>query len=256
MESQKLLTIATICATLAAIIFFIQMILFILHLKRTKISTLPTACAGSPQPGTPTNIKIQDLPIHNFHTETGEQINFDDYEKFWIKGWSMLLCGIRNNDILFAKRISEADLFFDTPKVLVLKREGKSLAEAITKDDDAKYKVRRTWAMLLFNEAQIIAEVKKIMENKFFRDLKNDYPENFFSDEDMITDLKSRIAKYKREYPNCEKASNKDNRVIISTTLRKIGKERKVFFSIHPARIIVAEAVHSFHKEEDYPQIS
>ena len=254
METRKIFIIIGICATLAIAIFITQMILFIFHLKRTKISTLLTACAGSPQPETPTNIKIQDLPAHNFLTETDEQINTDEYLKFWIKGWSMLLCGIRNNDILFAKRISEAELeylSFDNPKVLVLKREGKSLEEALTKGDYAKYKVRRTWAILPFDEAKIMAKVDEIMQSKIFQNLKETHPENFLPDEEIKNDCHTkRIAKYKREYSNCEKTSCKDNLVIIATTLRKINGENKVFFSIHPARIIVGEAIYAFHKEE------
>ena len=261
MEKQDfILIIVGICALLVIIIFIAQMILFIRHVRRTKISTLTTASAGSPIPQTPTDIKIQDLPLHNFRTDTGEQIDSTKYLKFWIRGWSMLLCGIRNEDILFAKPIESdkiAKLQFDQPKVLLLKREGQSLYEATNKGDDAKYKARRTWAILPFDEKKIIDKVDEIMQNEIFQRLRRDYPENFLSNEEMKKDcLNNRIAKYRNEYPNCETTLSKDNLVIISTTLRKVDGENKVFFSIHPARIIVAEAVYSFHKEEDYPQLS
>ncbi len=255
MEAKTVLTIVALCMSLALLIFIAQLILFFLHVKKSKISTLAIACAGSPQPETASNIRIEGLPIHKFHTETDERINSDEYLKFYVQGWSMLLCGIRNNDILFAKGILEAEikrLSFDNPKVLILKREGKSLEEAIAKGDYAKYKVRRTWAMLPFDEAQIMAKVDEIMQSKIFLDLKTAHPENFLPDEEIKNDCRTkRIANYIHEYSNCEKTSSKDNLVIISTTLRKIGGESKVFFSIHPARTIVGETIYAFHKEEE-----
>ena len=238
MEKQDFIFIIVgICALLVIAIFIAQMILFIRHIRRIKISTLTTASAGSPIPQTPTNIKIQDLPLHNFRTDTGEQIDSTKYLKFWIRGWSMLLCGIRNNDILLARPIEPdklAELQFDQPKVLLLKREGQSLYEANIRGDEAKYKARRTWAILPFDEGQIMAKVDEIMQNEIFQRLRRDYPENSLSDEDMKNDCRNnRIAKYRNEYPNCETTSSKDNLVIISTPLRKVDGGG---FSIHPAR--------------------
>lgn len=239
------------------ILFVLQIKTYDRHLKETKISILDIACAGSPLPETPEKIKIKNLSSQKFFTKAGADVEFDNYQKFYVRGWSMLLCGIKNGDILFAKPIGTteiANLSPQHPKVLILKREGQSREEAIKRDDYAKNKIRRTWAALAFNEEQIMNKVEEIINSDIFQELKRKNLGNFLSNEDMKKDcLNNRIAKYRSEYPNCENISSKDNMVIISTTLRKVEGEtdRKVFFSIHPARIVVAEAVYSFHKKEE-----
>ena len=256
MENGIIMLIFLACLAIVFIVLFaMQIRTYDKHLKEITISTLNIAAAGSAHPETPEKIKLKDLPLQKFHNRAGEPIDFKNILMFCVRGWSMLLCGIRNNDILFAKPVSETaikHLSFDNPKVLVLKREGKSLKEAIEKDDYAKYKIRRAWAMLPFDEAQIMAKVNEIMQHATFKKLQREYPANFFSDEIMKASLADRIVNYEQEYPNCKKASSKDNVVIVSTTLRNIEgeKDRKVFFSIHPARIIVGQVIQSFHKKE------
>ena len=255
MEKEIIMLIIFACLAVAFIVLFVMQIrTYDKHLKEITISTLNVAAAGSAHPNTPEKIKVENLFSQKFCDKAGTPVDFNGYLKFWIKGWSMLLSGIKNDDILFAKPIPEAEiehLSFDTPKVLVLKRDGKSRTQAIEKDDYAKYKVRRTWAILPFDEELITAKVDEIMRSDTFQQLQKDYPENFFSDEDMKTFFAKRIANYKREYSSCEKTSSKDNAIILSTSLRRIEgeKDRKVIFSIHPARTIVAQAIHSFHKK-------
>ncbi len=234
-----------------------QIINFFYHSEGTKIEPVDVASAGSSIPQNPQQIMTSSASLNKLKTGNKES---RCYRKFWIKGWSMLLCGIRNDDILFTEEINPDTidtLTFEQPIVLVLKREGKSLDKAIAKGDYAKYKVRRTWAMLPFDEEKIMAEVKKIMDGSTFKQLQTDYPKSFYSKEKMETDCReTRIKNYKAEYQDCEQQSSPNNLVIISTTLRKIEGESKVFFSIHPARIIVGKAVYTFHKKEEETHMS
>lgn len=214
---------------------------------RYKIESVDVASAGSSIPQNPQQIMTSSSSLKRLQTYDAKT----HYRKFWIKGTSMLLCGIRNDDILFTEDVNLDIINFEQPKVLVLKREGDSLNKAIAKGDYANYKVRRTWAKLKFDEKKIMAEVEKIMGHDIFKQLQTNYPKSFYSKEQMLTDCRdNRIAKYEQEYPDCKNESDENNLVIISTTLRKVEGESKVFFSIHPARIIVGKAVYTFHKEE------
>lgn len=251
MEKSIVLFTAIICLSL----LILQIIILFRHSKMVKVTAVDVACAGSSTPGALKNVIVQNLSTRNFQTEVpNESINFDSYKKFWVKGNSMLLCGIENGDILFTRPIKPKKIkdLNGLPKALVLKREGRSLTEAIAKDDYARYKIRRTWAILPFDEDLLLAKVDEILHNTTFQDLRAAYPENFLSNEEMKTDCREkRIGNYLRDYPNCKKDSSKDNLVIISTTLREENGKTKVFFSIHPARIIVGEAVYTFHKKEE-----
>lgn len=254
MEKSIVLFTVIICL----ILFITQIIIFLRHSE--KAVTVHVACAGSPTPGTPTKVAVLNPPTNDLQIEDSQEtIRLNDYQEFWVKGNSMLLCGIRNDDILFTRSIGlkKTEDLSNLPKVLILKREGKSLEDAIANGDNSQYKARRTWAILPFNEEQIMAKVDEIMQNEIFQRLQRDYPENFLSNEEMKKDcLNNRIAKYCRQYPDCEKISSKDNLVIISTTLRKVDGENKVFFSIHPARIAVSEVMYTFHKKGKDVQVA
>mgnify|MGYP000790374457 FL=1 len=90
------------------------------------------------------------------------------------------------------------------------------------------------------------------MASDSFKKLKNEHKDAFLSDEQMLEDFKTeRIKKYMEQYPDSIDESNDNHVAIISTTLRA-SKGNKVFFSIHPARIIVGEVVYSFHKQPTF----
>lgn len=241
-------TMNIISAVISGIVFFVLIIKFFWHSEETKIEPVDVASAGSPIPQTPQQIMTSSASLNKLQT-CNEGLT--DYRKFWIKGNSMLLCGIRNDDILLTETIDPTEISkLSFPKALVLKREGRSLEEAIAKGDYAKYKVRRAWAVLPFDEEQIMAKVDEIMQSIAFQQLRRDYPKSFYSNEEMKTDCREkRIAKYIREYQNCKMESDDSHKIIISTTLREVKGESKVFFSIHPVRTVVGKAVYTFHKE-------
>lgn len=221
--------------------------------KLAKTLTVDIACAGSPVAYTPCAVRIQNLAAQTFSDGTGNMITPKDYIPFIVRGTSMLLCGIQDNDILFTKSIDQLDkISFKRPSVLVLKRDQQALADAVLKNDMAKYKVRRTWAIVRIGEDNVEEQVKQILACDGFKNLQEQYLYAFLSDEDMLDDFKKeRITKYMKQYPNSRIQSDANHVAIISTTLRA-SKGNKVFFSIHPARIIVGKVIYSFHKQQGF----
>lgn len=159
----------------------------------------------------------------------------------------MLLCGIQDNDILFVRSVDQPDNL-ECPSVLVLKRDQQAIVDALSKKDKAKYKVRRTWAIVRIGEDNTEECVKQIMASDNFKKLQHKYPDAFLSNEDMLEDFKQeRFTRYMKQYPNSNITSDINHIAIISTTFRT-SKNNKVFFSIHPARLIVGKVIYSFHK--------
>lgn len=219
------------------------------QLKMVKVATINVACAGSVTNNTPSVIRVSNVANQEFVDQNGNLIDLSKFNLFWAKGWSMLLCGIQNDDLLLTKPISSLDdISFDRPHVLVLKRDSQSRKDAEIRNDWAKFKIRRTWAYVHIGEDDISQCVLSILQSIEFRTLKEKYPQSFLSDEEMIDDFENeRLTRYMTQYPNSEKVSDTNHLAIISTTLRT-SKGNRVFFSIHPARIIVGEVIYSFHK--------
>lgn len=249
---NKIIFISIIAVCFAFIIFiFVKMSKELGKLfKISKITTVDVACAGSSVANTPRSVKIQSLGKQTFPDQEKKLLNPDHYRLFIVRGLSMLLCNIRDNDILFTLPVEQLDkISFDRPSVLVLKRDKHAQMEAVSKNDQAKYKVRRTWAVVRIGEDDLEERVKQIMKSEGFRKLKNEHPESFQSDEEMLEDFKTeRITKYMNQYPHSNSKADDNHVAIISTTLRT-SKNNKVFFSIHPARIIIGEVIYSFHKQ-------
>lgn len=250
MESWIFIGIIAVC--LAFVIFIFIRLTRILRnqFKIATVTIVDVACAGSPMTNTPSTVRIQSLGTQTFPNEAGHPINPNDYKMFIVRGSSMLLCGIQDNDLLFTRKITQSDdVSFDKPHVFVLRRDQYALADAASKNDMAKYKVRRAWDVVHIGTEDIEERVKQIMASDGFKELKRNHPDAFLSDVEMLEDFKTeRMKKYMEQYPDSKDETDSNHVAIISTTLRA-SKNDKVFFSIHPARIIVGEVIYSFHKQ-------
>ncbi len=249
---SEIIFISIIIACLVtAIVVFVRMTTGLgKQFRISKTITVNIACAGSPVAYTPCTVRIQNLAAQIFSDKMGNPIKPDGYIPFIVRGTSMLLCGIQDNDILFTHPIDQPDkISFECPSVLVLKRDQQALVDAVLKNDMAKYKVRRTWAIVRIGEDNIEERVQQIIASEGFKSLQQKYQYAFLSDEEMLEDFKrERITKYMKQYPNSKIQSDVNHIAIISTTLRA-SKDNKVFFSIHPVRIIVGKVIYSFHKQ-------
>ena len=216
------------------------------QLKLAKTTSVKVSCAGSAVENAPREVKIQ-LNNRKFFDRKNQLVNPDDYEKFCVKGSSMLLCGINDNDLLFTRKIQSLDdVSFETPHIYVLKRDDYVCNKVAVKNDFAEFKVRRTWGIVRVDRDDLIEYVKKIIKSEFFSKLREQYPSYFLPEREMLDDFENeRIKKYMVQYPNCANESDGNNVAIISTTV-KSSKGNKVTFSIHPARIIEGEVVYSY----------
>lgn len=217
------------------------------QLRMAKVTNVNVACAGSVVAGAPNNVKIQNFDGFKLYDNEGGLINTNEYDKFWVKGGSMLLCGIRDNDLLLTRRVSVDDVDFGRPHVFVLRRDDEVCSEAVLHNDMANYKVRRTWAVINMGEDNYVEAVRNIMKTESFVSLRNQNPAVFLSESDMIDDfMTERVRKYMVRYPECENMGDENHKAIISTTL-KVSDGNRVTFSIHPARIIEGEVVYAYH---------
>lgn len=246
MEKIIYFGVIAICLMVFIVIFSKLLEEFGKQLKLARATSVKVSCAGSAVANAPREVKVQ---LHNrkFYDKNNHLLNPDDYGKFWVKGCSMLLCGINDNDLLFTREIhSFGDMSFDRPHVYVLKRDDYVRDKVAEKNDLAEYKVRRTWRIVRIGKDDLIECARNIIASDFFADLRNQHPNNFLTDEEMLDDFKNeRIKKYEEQYPNSAFESDENNIAIISTTI-KASKGDKVTFSIHPARTIVGEVVYSY----------
>lgn len=217
--------------------------------KRVKLATVTSvkvSCAGSAVANAPWEVKVQ-LNNRMFYDKDGNLVNPDKFDKYWVKGQSMLLCGINEDDLLFTRKIpSLSDVKFDRPHVYVLRRDECVRKKVAVENDLAEFKVRRAWAFVRIGKDDLGECVKNILSSEFFMDLKRKYPDSFLTEEEMLKDFDvERREKYMKQYPDSANESDKNHVAIISTTLKK-SKGNKVTFSIHPARTIEGEVVYSY----------
>lgn len=238
--------VIVICLITFIVIFFKLLKEFGEQLRLAKTISVKVSCAGSAVANAPREVKIQ-LNNRKFYDKNNHLVNPDDYEKFWVKGWSMLLCGIKDNDLLFTREIhSFDDISFDRPHVYVLKRDDYVRNKVAAKNDLAEFKVRRTWGIVRIGKDDLIDCARKIIASRFFVELRDASPDYFLSEEEMLDDFRNeRIKKYDEQYPDSANESDENNIAIISTTI-KASKGNKVTFSIHPARTITGEVVYSY----------
>ncbi len=246
MEKIIYFGVIVICLAVFIVIFSRLLKEFGKQLNLAKTISVKVSCAGSAVADAPNEVKVQ-LNCRKFYDKNNNLVNPNDYDKFLVKGWSMLLCGIKNNDLLFTRKIQSLDdVVFDRPHVYVLKRDEYVRNKVAIKNDRAEFKVRRAWAIVCIGKDDLMESIKKIVSSEFFVELKHKHPNSFLTEDEMLKDFNDeRIEQYMEQYPDSMNESDKNHVAIISTTL-KASKENKVTFSIHPARTIVGEVVYSY----------
>ncbi len=168
MEKIIYFGVIAICLMVFIVIFSKLLEEFGKQLKLAQATSVKVSCAGSAVANAPREVKVQ---LHNrkFYDKNNHLLNPDDYGKFWVKGCSMLLCGINDNDLLFTREIhSLGDMSFDRPHVYVLKRDDYVRDKVAEKKDLAEYKVRRTWRIVRIGKDDLIECARNIIASDFF----------------------------------------------------------------------------------------
>ena len=184
-----------------------------------------------------------------FLDENGSPIDLKKYDGYLVKGNSMELANIKEGDIL----LSAHDFTFEDntplPNIFVLEREH-------PQENEAKYKLRRVWAVAYLSEVDPKDVIRGIMAHPEFIKLKQN--NNVCVDdqqmEDEFLEDGGRLSIYKKEHPNWSKEGHNEARVAISTTLRKETEDgnlhteagKHISFSIHPASLVVGQVVYAY----------
>lgn len=235
-----------ILITIVTILFLIQLIGVIVYNQSIKHSpTLPVACAGSEKPDTPKEYKITNLQRNRFKKTDGSVLNMDDYRIFITIGESMLLGGIRNQDILFVKEYNPQERL-EFPTILVLQREQAALERAAQFNDKAEKKIRRSWRVcsLDYSNEEIQGMVQEIIDSQQFQNIRSLDETKFPSNNWLLSDFSNRLERYRREHQDCELRDNENHKALISTTFDTM--QRRVHFSMHSCRTIVGEVKYAF----------
>lgn len=239
-------TIFGILIAIVVMLFFVQSASVIVYYQSIKRSpTLPVACAGSEKPGTPKEYKITNLQWNRFKKTDGSVLNKDDYHHFITIGESMLLGGIRSQDILFVKEYNPQEMP-ELPAILVLQREQAALERAAQFDDKAEKKIRRSWRVctLDHSDSEILEMVKEIINCQQFQNIRSLDETKFPNNNWLLADFSSRLERYRQEHQGCNLRGNNDYNALISTTFDTMQK--RVHFSIHPCRTIVGEVKYAY----------
>ncbi len=238
--------VIAICSITFIVIFSRLLKEFCKQVKSAAATSIKVSCAGSAVANAPREVKVQ-LNGREFRDKNNNLVNPNDFDRFWVKGWSMLLCGIKDNDLLFTRKISSLDdVEFNRPHVYVLRRDDYVRKKVAAENDFAEFKVRRAWAFVRIGKDNLRECVENIFLSEFFVELKRKYPDSFLTEEEMLKDFyDERIKKYMEQYPDSANESDENHVAVISTTL-KGSKGKKVTFSIHPARTIEGEVVYSY----------
>ncbi len=235
-------TIFWILVSVAIILILIQLIALMRYQYESKHSPLfKVASAGSVKPYTPKEFKITNIHWNDFIGEDGEPIDATQYKQFITIGDSMLLGGIKDKDILFVKDVKDINSI-SFPAFMVLKREPSALKKAMTYNDRAELKIRRTWKLCSLSETDddILKKVDDIINTSSFQTLLLHNKDCFPSPEDLQYDFIRRLSRYRKERPDCVNKDN--NKAFISTTLTS----GKVHFSIHSTNMLVGEVKYAF----------
>lgn len=241
--------IGILCAILFSVLFITQIFNYISFSKTKKdVQSFAVASAGKIYAGTPKEIGILHLQKEKFILDETTP-KFEDLKKFVIRGSSMLLCGIKNNDIILVD--SNYNLIHTNfPCVYVLRRDDELLKDANKKNDYALFKVRRSWTICNIGEKNAMLEIiDKIMQTTEFISIKKQYTSAFQTPERLKEDFEKRLQTYREKYPHCSEDGDANNQVVISTTLNKAND--RVHFSIHPTRMIEGEVLYSFNISPD-----
>lgn len=184
-----------------------------------------------------------------FLDEKGHPIDLKQYEGYHVKGNSMELANIKEGDILLSANDFKFEDNTPLPNIFVLEREHPH-------ENEAKYKLRRVWAVAYLSKVEPEDVIRGIMAHPEFIKLKQN--KNVCIDDQQMMDEflgdGGRLSIYQKEHPNWNKAGHNDERVAVSTTLRKETKNgnlhteggKHISFSIHPASLVVGQVVYAY----------
>lgn len=227
---------------LAGVLFVSQVVVVSLqqHSLRKKSPIMDIACAGSVKPNAPGKIQVVNLQWDKLPHEDTPSENKKDVKYFIIAGWSMLLGGIENNDLVVVDKVKKFE-DLKLPAIVVLKREPIAIEKALLVGDKAKYKVRRSWTKCSLNQSdeEILKIVQNIIQSDKFNELKSIDETKFPPSFDLIEDFKERLACYKKEHEDCKEKNNENHLALISTTLDTTLN--KVHFSIHSCKMLIGK---------------
>lgn len=205
-----------------------------------------TVCAGSEHPNTPKEMGVADLKCIKFKDDEGNAINLDEYECKIACGWSMLLDGIDDEDLLLFKPVElEKINNLRFPSILIIERDEFSKENAKRFNDFAEMKVRKSWSLCDMSKQNPVEVMKQCMKNEEYVDVSKQYEDMFPSDEKLISDFEDRVERYMNKYPSCKTAGDNNQLAVISTTFDP--QKQRVHFSIHPVKDIKGEVYYSFH---------
>ncbi len=239
---------------IALVVFFVVCVVILvrnLFQYQKEIDTnkfLEVACAGTPKANNPESVKMPHVLASNLVSKNDAGKNRGT-KRFFVKGDSMLLGGIRNGDIVCVEMYSCEDVSqLHYPTIIVLKRNEKSEESAVAINDNSKYKIRRAWGTYHFNKNDLDTSKEKVMnrvgviyEMELFRALRNKYPEKFLDKQEMINHFEKKMSTYVDEYLLTESPKEKDFSVFISTTYDTV--DEKVRFSIHSIDLLQGQVV-------------
>lgn len=231
-------------AIITILLFLFLLVEFYFYTNETV--KFNVACAGSEKPFTPQSLNVTNLKWDNFIDKNGKKLNKKDFINFIIKGDSMLLGGIKNNDLVFVRKIKDKNAL-QFPSIMALERDKNALHKAAKFNDKATIKIRRTWRICTLDKSddEIIVILREIINSQEFISLKQIDESKFPSTECLVNDFKEkRLKRYREEHKDCDCTANKDNNAIISTTLDT--KKDKVHFSIHPYYSIIGKVEYAF----------
>lgn len=242
-------TVFEILVTIVIVLFAI-LLANVVYYQRiiSRSPVFRVACAGSEKPCTPKEYKVTNLQWNNFQKADGSFLDAREYRLFITVGESMLLGGIRNQDIIFVKESKELPTL---PAILVLQREPMALAKAAQFNDKAEMKVRRSWKKCTLNlqNEDILDMVQEIINCKKFQEIRNRNEEKFPNAEWLIADFVVRLERYRKEHIGCEEDANVNHNAIISTTYDT--QHGRVHFSIHSCNTIIGEVKYAFGINHD-----
>jgi hypothetical protein len=245
MNETILWIIGAISVIVPAVLMFLQWRGVRLYDKRLESTTIcSTACAGSEHLNTPKELGIVDLCKYEFNDENNKPINLNEYECVVACGWSMLLGGIDDEDLLLVKPVENiGDLQF--PSILIIERDEFSKKSAVKYNDYAENKVRRSWSLCDMSKENPIDVMTQCMKMDEYVRLSKKYIDKFQSVDAMIKDFERRVEIYKEIHLTCQNVGDDNQMAVISTTYDT--QKQIVHFSIHPVKDIKGEVYYSFH---------
>lgn len=250
MEFKIIILWATfIVATIAFLVLYIKLI--IATRKKIDVKQYELCCqavyAGSPEDDHTDHAVVYPIKVPNnyFLDENDNPIDVDAYNGFRVEGDSMELANIKNGNLVFVPKSYNLTDDIPLPSVFVLQRECPSANEA-------QYKLRRVWAIAYLNKTNIESVLQGIIAHPVFQRLKLN--EGVCqTDEQLLEEFmgtNGKLETYKNNHSHWNENEHGEERVVISTTLRKkndrVNKGKHISLSIHPAYLVVGKVAYVY----------